>query len=485
MVKIAQKIVWLLVAVLFFETWCVEGLVRPLVVPGGSMAMTLLGVHRKVVCQDCGFQFKRGVETQEPVARAVCPNCGYVNNDISGTADVSGDHVLMDKSVFHFRQPRVWEVIAFRDPARSNRVMVKRVVGLPGEVISIKHGDVYVNGKIRRKPLRLQRAMAVLVHDADHSTGHRGLHDTRWVTDRWAADRPDSQWGFANGKFAHPETVADGTSKWLTYCHGRPSGPIAEGHRAAFVEEPVTDLCGYNQTRPRRVEDVHAVGDLMLAMRVVKLFGQGSLSIRAHDGRGEFLISFTVEPPDNTSSTDLPTGQSPVSIEARRDGRPLENCEQPTVMLPYGFDLEVSLFDRCLLVAIDGQVVLEHAYSDEGEAKSTSRPLALGCDGLGLIVEDVRIYRDIYYTDSHNIGPPMAVRGAEDSRSVQLGHDEYYVLGDNSPISSDSRNWSVDPGVPAKLLVGKPLAVHLPVRVVKVAGCQFKVPDIGRIRYIR
>ncbi|MEA1951794.1 MAG: hypothetical protein U9N87_10445, partial [Planctomycetota bacterium] len=73
MLKIAQKIVWLLVAVLFFETWCVEGLLRPLAVPGGSMAMTLLGTHRRVVCEDCGFQFDRGVEAHELVARAVCP----------------------------------------------------------------------------------------------------------------------------------------------------------------------------------------------------------------------------------------------------------------------------------------------------------------------------------------------------------------------------------------------------------------------------
>ena len=229
MVNIAQKIVWLLVTVVVFETWCVEGLFRPLVVPGGSMAATLLGTHRKVVCEDCGFQFNRGVETHEIVARAVCPNCGYAGNDISSTADVSGDRVLMNKSVFFFRRPRAWEVVAFRDPAQANRIMIKRVVGLPGEIISIRHGDVYANGKIRRKPLWLQRALAVLVHDAAYSSGHRKSQNSQWITDRWAADGPDSQWGFADGKFAHPQSVANGKTQWLTYCHGRPGRSTAGG----------------------------------------------------------------------------------------------------------------------------------------------------------------------------------------------------------------------------------------------------------------
>ncbi len=530
---------WLLVAVVVFETWCVEGLFRPLVVPGGSMAATLLGTHRKVVCEDCGFQFNRGVETHEIAARAVCPNCGHAGNDISNTADVSGDRVLMHKSVFFFRRPRAWEVVAFRDPAQANHIMVKRVVGLPGETISIRHGDVYANGKIRRKPLWLQRAVAVLVHDAAYSSSHRDSQNTRWITDRWAADGPDSQWGFADGKFAHPQSVANGKTQWLTYCHGRPGRSTAEGGCSTIVAQPpsavvkkyipspVTDLCGYNQTRPRRVEDIHTVGDLMLSLRVLDFFGQGSMSIRANDARSEFLIRFTIERPAETNSIDPPrpsrstaeggcstiVAQPPSAvvpppgglrrarIETWRDGQPFGDPRRQSVALPHGstpdgFTLEVSLFDHRLLVAIDGQVVVDYPYEHEPtsaaspsnplrDAQALSRPLALGRDGLGLIVEDVRVYRDIYYTHPYGTSPPGGVPNAENTVPVQLAADEYYVLGDNSPISSDSRNWPGRAAVAAKMLVGKPLAVHLPSRRVVVAGRQFQVPDIGRIRYIR
>jgi hypothetical protein len=37
-----------------------------------------------------------------------------------------------------------------------------------------------------------------------------------------------------------------------------------------------------------------------------------------------------------------------------------------------------------------------------------------------------------------------------------LGAAEYFVLGDNVPLSEDSRHWT-EPGLPRKLLLGKVL----------------------------
>ena len=69
--------------------------------------------------------------------------------------------------------------------------------------------------------------------------------------------------------------------------------------------------------------------------------------------------------------------------------------------------------------------------------------------------------------------------GRHGTRSpARLGADEFYVLGDNSGNSQDSREWP-HPGVPVGDFLGKPFLVHQPLRPGRVtdrrAGAD--VPD--------
>ena len=76
-------------------------------------------------------------------------------------------------------------------------------------------------------------------------------------------------------------------------------------------------------------------------------------------------------------------------------------------------------------------------------------------------------------------------RASVSSPVAMLGPGEFFVLGDNSPLSEDSRYWQQGPVVPAHCLVGKPFLVHLPSRLVTFGRLHFQVPDLERIRYIR
>lgn len=67
----------------------------------------------------------------------------------------------------------------------------------------------------------------------------------------------------------------------------------------------------------------------------------------------------------------------------------------------------------------------------------------------------------------------------------RLSADEYFVVGDNPPLSDDSRTWSAGAGVAAQLIVGQPVIVHAPRRLVVLWGYRFHVPDLTAIRYIR
>ena len=130
------------------------------------MAETLLGRHYEATCPSCGYSyvFDAAVPTRW---RPVCPNCGQRAAEPHEGLQLGSDRVLIDRSAFLFRNPRRWEVIACRRPSKGGQWAVKRVVGLPGERVQIRHGDVYVNDQVQRKTLRQQRAMPVLVYDAN------------------------------------------------------------------------------------------------------------------------------------------------------------------------------------------------------------------------------------------------------------------------------------------------------------------------------
>ncbi len=442
------------------RTWYVEGLAVPCPVVSGSMAETLLGTHRTVRCRDCGHRFVCEADAGLVLTPAVCPNCGYPENPLGSVPELAGDRVLIVKSIYQFRPPRRWEVVAFRHPRRASQTLVKRVVGLPGESIQIRYGDVYADGQIQRKTLPQQRALAILVHDANCRPSIDPAPPPRWQ------GGDDSQWVAAGGRFVHPKIPGKpATIDWLEYCHWY--RVPADGNPGKVRYGPVTDICGYDQGRTRRQEDVHPVADLMLSLRLVRASGKGRLVLRASDGRDEFRV--WIEP-----------GRG--RYEVWRNGRavPWTGGRLPPKDGP--ITLEVSLADRQFLLAFDGHTAETVAYDPSGPPRQpTSRPLAVGSQGaLEVEVCDLRVYRDVYYTC------PIGVQGRWGlDEPYGLGEREYFVLGDNSPISDDSRTWPEGPAVADNLLVGKPLVVHFPARLVELAGWRFPVPDPGRIRYIR
>lgn len=86
-----------------------------------------------------------------------------------GMADtlVAGDHVLVDRFtyglwippvgmwVFESRPPERGDIIVFRDPADESRRFIKRVVGIPGDVVEIRTKQVYINGEPLEEPYAL------------------------------------------------------------------------------------------------------------------------------------------------------------------------------------------------------------------------------------------------------------------------------------------------------------------------------------------
>ena len=69
----------------------------------------------------------------------------------------SSDKVLIDKIIYKINKLNRYDIVVF--DYHHSSVYVKRIIGLPGERITIRKGRVYVNGKILKDDPRIKDTM--------------------------------------------------------------------------------------------------------------------------------------------------------------------------------------------------------------------------------------------------------------------------------------------------------------------------------------
>lgn len=548
-----ESAILLAVAVTVFRAFFAEGYM----ISTGSMAPSLLGYHRQVCCPACELHFARGAATEAtgggtasasssdrrlddwtPVGTR-CPNCGTAVQ-AEAVPRTEGDQLMVHKHHYDWRDPARWEVVVFRNPQVQTQAYVKRAVGLPGETIELRDGDVYADGQLQRKPLDVQRSLRIPIDDHDHQPA---ADDPDWRP-RWRATAQRSAWRTDGPRFrfqtpadepaaVSPRTVAGPPPAvpaaddidWVQYHHwiragGRhlthvalaewprgvaepgllhsgfrfdpehqrleavgaiphdvvadwqerlPPGMARDALQQLYLEShqpPLSDVCGYNH--PDAATQAYPIHDLMLELTLLARQPRGAFILALHDGAHELrcTLDFDANVARLTADDKPQVHRTAPLPETLLRGEPVV--------------LTMSQFDRQVLVAADGELLFEPLkYASRGERPPLPRqPVRFGARAADVEVSQLRLDRDVYYTAPEDVSAPV----------YQLAADEFFMLGDNSPVSLDSRAWQ-HPAVPRSLLVGRPFVVHLPSKPLALGSGErqvvLRVPDFSRVRYIR
>jgi signal peptidase I len=452
----------LLAALLLFRAVGAE----PYGVPTGSMAPTLLGNHKAVTCPRCGYPVIVGQQENEKAgssyySRAFCPNCDCTDLGCERVPVCRGDQLLVNKYLFDLVRPERWEMAVFRCPIEKGKAYVKRVVALPGETVEIRDGDIYIDQQIARKSLGVFKTLRIPVYD--HNFAPPDGWGMRWETD------PPSGPARLDGKKLVLNTTGDAAHyDWLVYHHW-----LIDPQK----DVPLTNEYSYNGALGRSPQPVH---DFMLECDVEVVSGDGWLALGITDGR-------------DTLVAELPVG-SPKTGAQLLDGKTVEEGElrkrfyrcSPEYALQQGktYQVEYAFVDRRATLAVNGSSPFAPVDRPAVEGRGgVDRPVKLGARGVEVRFKNVRIFRDIHYTDTgHAVGTP-----------VHLGARQYFVLGDNSPNSEDNRIWSDANNnpvpVPEANFLGKPFLVHMPSRIVASPWpgrqTEYQGIDWHRIRWLR
>ncbi len=246
------------------------------VIPTGSMAPTLMGAHKDLICRHCGMQYQAsascefdsdsgGLTDQKTVA-STCANCRGLNEydfrHDPNHATFSGDRILVSKFDYVFGDPERWDVFVFKYPREARMNYIKRLVGLPNERLQIREGDVYVQSPeraewtIARKPPRKVRAMRRVVSDTKFVVPR--LVEAGWpdAWQPWPADAgAEGGWKIERGEHSwHAALAPSDPPRFIRYYHKFPSEAqwqaAERGERLSSVDpyssRLITDYLAYN-----------------------------------------------------------------------------------------------------------------------------------------------------------------------------------------------------------------------------------------------
>ena len=437
-----ESVIIAFVLAFLFRTFEAEAFV----IPTGSMAPTLMGKHKDVECPMCHYRYPANASddqqgnTSTPVSvlTTTCPMCRYtadVRPDNPQHVDYEsyeGDRILVAKFPFEFADPQRWDVVVFKYPGNSTMNYIKRLVGLPGETILIRNGDLWIRRpgdppghfEIARKPPPKILAMLQPVYDNDLSptiSGKLGWQ-ARWTAEPSAGDY---SWGEEKDQSSFGIKGSGKGEAWIRYRHRVPTKeqwdyatPVGNGLQDAkggqtltavfdptlaratnVVPQLISDFTAYDTSiiagRGLGPNGIHWVGDLAVQFELHSTSSSGKAIAELVKGGRHFQCVF-----------DLTSGKAELSISG--GGAEADQFHPKATTAVKGAGTHTVIFsnvDDELRLWVDGNVAAFDAPTTYDSVKLGDHiptaddlsPVGIGAEGAAVKVQHLKILRDIYY----------------------------------------------------------------------------------------
>ncbi len=453
-------------------------------IPTGSMADTLTGAHFRLRCRQCGYKYdydytaryyklpenktpNKDLAVLPPEPR--CPSCGYFRKGgikasmVAGqrvykqfgekATVVAGDRIFVFKAIYQFFEPRRWDVVVFKNPREPRINYIKRLIAKPGEELTVIDGDIYINGQIARKPKRVQNELWSIIYDNNFQPVNPQIPRYNWH--KWKnpfVNESGSGWKINSEN--NTVFALDGNDENVHVLFY--DTQIGNNFRAVHAYDP-SEL----------IPSMPLVSDLKICFDV-----EGSPDIVTGAGLSKYGIEYKalVEP-----------GKKMVLAKINENG----SIKQLASMKISDTARKITSFEFSnvdhMLVLKFGKDVLRYNLGsgpDDAGPRNTKIMPAVRIFGTGKMqLRNIAVYRDQHYISNNLVDKSgrniMPIKQGREGVPFVLGPDEYFVMGDNTPASADSRVWD-KPGignnskeyrqgiVPQDYMVGKAFVVYWP-----------------------